>query len=368
MGSEWFYPGDGHVNVRALESMDVVAIVRPVSRQYGTRRGYVDLISGTEYPSVTTGVDTLRVLSLGVGRAGETLKSLFLHGELRGPLNPAPILELSSSNYLFAGASQRSGKVVIPDLARDPTANPKMRATAAQSPEEVGGALLLPTHRTTVAQGEGAAEVILISAAQALASASDIDTRRITDFFANLSTGPDLQRREQLEATLRELCAPEVVAAFPTLSPYAKVRASLLLVRWGHASATEMLATSLLAADVQEVSFKSASDEQIIATTYFSKLSPRPSSDWLGDLADRLRNPTFRAFLVLRMSERPSTDRVAKLVRMLDVPHTGLRFNILLNFSRWAGRDDLKPRMVNGRIDREQELIEYWRNNPPGVT
>lgn len=31
-----------------------------------------------------------------------------------------------------------------------------------------------------------------------------------------------------------------------------------------------------------------------------------------------------------------------------------------------AGRDDLKPRMVNGRIDREQELIEYWRNNPPG--
>lgn len=36
-----------------------------------------------------------------------------------------------------------------------------------------------------------------------------------------------------------------------------------------------------------------------------------------------------------------------------------------MKFATWAGRDDLTPRIVNGGIVREQELIEYWRNNPP---
>ncbi|GIV01216.1 MAG: hypothetical protein KatS3mg015_0046 [Fimbriimonadales bacterium] len=384
---EWFYPGDQRVLASALNTMNLVAIVRPVERQYGTRRAYRDLNGDQQMPSAITGVDTFEVVSVGIGSAGRTIKSLFLHTEFPHDANPflPPARSLEDSNYLFVGLMQSEGRVMIPNLSRDPD-DPNARRwwTAAQSDDEVGGGILLPTRETTVEVCGSVLETVIVNAAKGLRGASDFGARRITAFLTSFKLdfpqwyGPrpkpananpewerEERRRRELERILVQQAAPTVRNALPTLHPYGKVRAAGVLAVWGLSGATQTLIDAIIEADEAGVQRE---DAVFTNATLEGPRAGGPTSNELTDIIVRLRIPRFKSFLALNLLDKPDHNRVLALVRQLEIEDMGLRYALLTKFATWAGRDDLKPRMVNGRIDREQELIEYWRNNPPRVT
>ncbi|RMG25498.1 MAG: hypothetical protein D6724_03935 [Armatimonadetes bacterium] len=382
---EWFYPGDQRVLASALNTMNLVAIVRPVERQYGTRRAYRDLNGDQQMPSAITGVDTFEVISVGIGRAGRTIKSLFLHTEFPHDANPflPPARSLEDSNYLFVGLMQSEGRVLIPNLSRDPD-DPNARRwwTAAQSDDEVGGGILLPTRETTVEVCGSVLETVIVNAAKGLRGASDFGARRITAFLTSFKLdfpqwyGPrpkpananpewerEERRRRELERILVQQAAPTVRNALPTLSPYGRVRAASLLSAWGLAGVSHLLLEAIVEADQAGVQREDA----IIANVSIEgQRAGGPTPNELTDTIVRLRNPRFKTVLALNLSDKPDREHILALVRQLDIEDSRLRLALLMKFASWSGRDDLQPRLVNGRIDRERELIEYWHNNPPG--
>ncbi len=380
---EWFYPNAA--DARALNSINLVAIVRPVERQYGTRRAYRDLNGDQQMPNAITGVDTFEVISVGIGRAGRTIKSLFLHTEFPHDANPflPPARSLEDSNYLFVGLMQAEGRVMIPNLSRDPDdQNARRWWTAAQSDVEVGGGILLPTRETTIEVCGSVVETVIVNAAKALRGASDSGARRITAFLAGFklsvpqwygprpqpeNPNPEWEREEreqrELDRILSARAAPIVRQALPTLSPYGRVRAASLLSVWGLSGVSHLLLEAIVEADQAGVQRE---DAIITNVSIEGQRAGGPTPNELTDAIVRLRNPRFKTVLALNLSDKPDRERILALVRLLDIEDMGLRLALLMKFAFWAGRDDLTPRMVNGRIDREQELIEYWRNNPPG--
>ncbi len=367
---EWFYPNAA--DARALNSINLVAIVRPVERQYGTRRAYRDLNGDQQMPNAITGVDTFEVISVGIGRAGRTIKSLFLHTEFPHDANPflPPARSLEDSNYLFVGLMQAEGRVMIPNLSRDPDdQNARRWWTAAQSDVEVGGGILLPTRETTIEVCGSVVETVIVNAAKALRGASDAGARRITAFLAvckpATAGGRTQEWADTLSAILSTRAAPIVRQALPTLSPYGRVRAASVLAVWELPGVSHLLLEAIVEADRAGVQ---RGDAVFLTAGFEGSRAGGPTANELVDLIVDLRNPIFKYYLTLKMTDRPDREHILALVRQLDIEDTNFRFALLSKFASWAGRDDLKPRMVNGRIDREQELIEYWRNNPPGVT
>jgi hypothetical protein len=76
--------------------------------------------------------------------------------------------------------------------------------------------------------------------------------------------------------------------------------------------------------------------------------------------------------LLEKVGVKPSRDALLEMRRMLDEP--ALRFVVFDQFAKWAGREDLRPRLVFRQhergfseqvIEREEFLLAYWRQHLP---
>ncbi len=368
-GEEWFYPADTQgAYIEKLLQADVVAIMRPIRRTFHEKRPLKDLATGEQPADGNVAADELQIVHCAVGGLSGTVRSLLLHAYTKFGIvdivrpDPDP-----SANYLLIAKKAAADRVLFPELGRTPDDPQRQWSVEARNANEVAGFLLLRTSKSRVYPGEDLKETILVSAAEALQGATDKSARRISDFLASVVWPlAEPTRTSPGSVWMRENLASLVRSSLGSMTPYGRVRATGLLVRWEVPGSSESFLNELRQADAVGVTYDAPTDDFVIGTRF--KYAPgQPSTDRLLEFSRSVSNAYLKRFAVVKMSNKPHSQGVQELLALLDSPDVQLRYGLLVKFAHWGNRPDLRPRWARGgtAIENEEELVNYWRQNPP---
>ncbi|RMG23247.1 MAG: hypothetical protein D6724_08775 [Armatimonadetes bacterium] len=379
---EWSYPLDirSSCRIEYLATADVVALVRatvrtspPLPRARWSR-------SAEELEPFDYRVDTFEVLDCPVGGLSGTVH-VVVPRPSRGDLNEQErrneAFEAASvtvgARYVLIARKPVDGRLLHDDLYVPPGPPPyadRWDRILMRSPDEVTGIALFPTKIDRMPEASDNQTLILKSLAMSFKGASDVDVRRLR---LNLQHIVDEESRFELPEMYRQMM-PILEDAVPTLSLYGRVNVLGILSSYGsyrntiNAAYAEQFLTALVEADAMGIRFNKRGDRLMPGfppPKYFNH-------ERLVEAAMMINDIFIKRQLLEKVGVKPSRDALLQMRGMLDEP--ALRFVVFDQFAKWAGREDLRPRLVfrqNERgfsersIDREEFLLAYWRQHLP---
>lgn len=383
---EWSYPLDVRESCRIdyLATVDVVALVRATEQPtpYSPRARWSR--SGEELEPFNYRVDTFEVLECPVGDLSGTVHVLVpqpTRGQgpgylLRDAPHDKPNLVIGA-RYVLIARKPVAGRL-LDDYLDATYRSPRFDSPYTDSwdrvlvrtQDEVTGIALFPTKIDRIPEASDNQTLILKCLAMSFKGASDADVRRLR---LNLQHIVDEESRFELPEMYRQMI-PILEEALPTLSLYGRVNVLGILSSYSSYRNTinpayaEQFLAALIEADALGVRFNKRGDLLMPGfppPKYFNH-------ERLVEAAVAIRDIDIKRQLLEKVGVKPSRGALLQMRGMLDDP--ALRFVIFDQFAKWAGREDLRPRLVlrqNERgfseqvIDREEFLLAYWRQHLP---
>lgn len=236
----------------------------------------------------------------------------------------------------------------------------------------------MPTRKPRVASGESKQERVLLSIAEAFEGASQEDGRALSYFMqtftANKLPGEPSEPPTQIggiawDAWMRRNWSPVVERAIPTVQGYIRSAIYRLILNYYGKSDeryvrdrwSEPLLQSLEDADANGYQMTREFEELL-----WGPIGYVPQMRWMSFIRN-VSSPNLKIFGIQHLT-KPDADGMQYLLSLLGHESVHVRYMVLYRFSQWGNRPDLEPKWegpTERRIVNEEELIRYWRENPP---
>jgi len=378
---EWIgiYPiNNREHHFKEMGTPDVVAIVEAVSREQGLRLDAEPGEGRFELPTpfVYCVKDTFRVLDCAYGAASGEITVYVRQPSRYWQPPPSPVPPLTPGKRYLLAASNPDGERLalhVGDWAMPNAFVPLIRVTMPA----YSGLFLLPTRKPRVASGESKQERVLLSIAEAFEGASQEDGRALSYFMqtftANKLPGEPSEPPTQIggiawDAWMRRNWSPVVERAIPTVQGYIRSAIYSLILKYYYAGReryvkdrwSESFLQSLEEADAQ--GYQYSGEFPLTSSTLFVVPPNR-----MMQFVRNVNSPRLKIFGIDGLP-KPDADGIHYLISLLGHESVHVRYMVLYRFSQWGNRPDLEPKWegpTERRIVNEEELIRYWRENPP---
>ncbi len=371
-GCEWLYPFDTHtVKLPDLSVVNVIAVVKPIAQTQPPTPRNRWTRSGTPIELRDFYVDRFQVLGCAIGELHGTIAVVYPKPTvLRGQTVPPPSPLDTNATYLLLARTEDDGK--LRELDFDKSSPPRFPVNWSLferlNSTELSGIAIFGTRLSAIRVREDRTAMILLAIVDALKHASDDEVRRICDFLNRLRTDeswspPNIEGRD-VEKWRTSVLGEEMRSASITLTSYGRANVLGLLAEWGVQNTAEQWLDAL------EDAYLAGSNLRKYGQTLLPQLSSsagKLTSDRLCQSLAIVLDDGVRDWLIRRMVGKPSREGLLHLRELLEVD--SLRFVIFSKFATWAKRPDLEPSwdwsVFPPRIERERELLAYWRANLP---
>jgi hypothetical protein len=369
-GCEWLYPFDmQYVKLPDLSAVNVIAIVKPLAQtQLPTPRNRWTR-SNAPIEQRDFYVDRFQVISCAIGDLRGTVAAVYPKPTLlRGRSVPPPPQLDTNATYLLLARSEDEGKLREHyfDRSSPPEFPLNWSLVERLNPSELSGVALFRTSMPEIRVREDRTAMILIAIVDAINQASDDDVRRICRFLNRLriSWSPPNIEGLSAEKWRTSILGEEMRSASLTLTSYGRANVLGLLAEWGVPN------TAGQWLDALEDAFLAGSNLRQYGQTLLPQRGSGAgilTSDRLCESLEIILDDHVRDWLIRMMVGKPSREGLLQLRELLEVE--SLRYVIFSNFATWANRPDLEPRwdysVFPPRIEREAELLAYWRSRLP---
>lgn len=372
-GCEWLYPFDTqYVKLPDLSEVNVIAIVKPLAQtQLPTPRNRWTR-SNAPIERRDFYVDRFQVIHCATGNLQDTVAVVYPKPSvLRGRSVPPPPQLDTNATYLLLARSADEGKLreFNFDLSSPPEFRLSWSLVQRVHHNEVSGIGLFQTAIRTVETHSEIAATVLMAIGQSLYQARDDDVRRACVFLARLRVDASLRTPDSIAGTsaevwIRSTLGEQMRTAAITLSSYGRANVLGLLADWGVPNTAEPWLEAL------EDAYLAGSNLRRYGQTLLPQIGSGAgmlTSDRLCESLAIILDDHVRHWLILRMVGKPSREYLLAMRELLEIE--SLRFVIFTKFANWAKRPDLEPKwnydVSPPRIEREQELLAYWREHLP---
>ena len=362
--NEIVYPLDQRtIDAALLNSLDLVAIVEPISSVVDEKRELIGSAAGhNAHGYVNT--DTFRIVDSPDRTAGSQVVAVRFHGDSYRGDYENPSLQRYPRYLLFAKRSK--SRRLVPWGQQTFRVGNAPAVPVMRNSNEVMGVSLIPTAQNKVHVVKDRWKTCIRSLVGAFEGADDEAARRIAKMLFQFEPKDVLGDDPTTTAAIR--------SQLPKLEAYPRVMAKCILTIWKHASFDDFLG-ELRRADGAGARLDVEHDRFL----YWNAMSgdrSTPTASLL-EIVLEAKTSRLRWFCLqnVRSNEVPHTQVMASLLELADDPDPEVRILMFQHLSRWLKTRTYAP--IQGYdehskliVKNQEELVRFYRNklgldNPP---